>query len=353
MYVPRKARQAREWHGCQALATFIVLAGAVFAGRATAQTIQSGPERDSPQALAAEVAAGTWDRFTARVRVRREWVSAEAAVGGAAPVRADGGSVPAAQTSEYVLERRKTTSGWKTLVTVVSDTQPTVQTRSGPAALTPALAIARIEDDEDGSAPRFFDSRGTEVLPASSSLFRRLAAGAASSANRRPPGGSPVAEIAGPASLDVALVEQAMSMTAPRQAEGREWVRSLVLTPNRAASRRQVVQRALGRRAGWVRGYGRYMRQAGDRQVEVLLDERDGVPVETNVVEGGQLRSHTTYRYERAASGALVRRGARVERAVPPTPDRQASAASRVVTDISFSQVRLDRAGLDQTTGGR
>lgn len=351
MHVPGLNREWQwQWRGAaQAATTLALLVGVAFADRVAAQTAEGGRgvEGDGPQALAERVAADAWDRFTTRVTVRRQWVraagaslDARTASGGAAGRTADanpGGG--AAETSEYVMERQKAGRGWKTRITVVPGAKPIVHTRLGTASLIEPPTIARIEDSEDGSAPRLFDSKGTELLPRSSSAWRRLAGDAAG----RPD----------PGALDAALVDQAAGMVAPRRAEGREWVRSFVLTPNRAAARRQVAQRALGRRAGWVRGYGQYLRQTGGKQVEVLLDEQNGVPMETNVVEGGRLRSHTTYRYERAATGALVKRGVRIEHATPPTAGSDASSSDHMVTDITYSQIRLDVAGLDRARGGR
>lgn len=328
--------------------TLALLAGVAFADRVVAQVTVGGRgvEGDGPQVLAERVAADAWDRFTTRVTVRRQWVTAagqpldaRGSSGAAAERTADassgGGS---AETSEYLLERRKVGRGWTTRITVVPGAKPIVRTRLGTASLTEPPTIARIEESEDGSAPRFFDSTGTEVLPRTSSAWRRLVGEAAARTDT---------------GLDAELVEQATAMGAPRRAEGREWVRSFVLTPNRAATRRQAAQRALGRRAGWIRGYGQYLRQTGGKQVEVLLDEQNGVPMEANVVEGGRLRSHTTYRYERAASGALLKRGVRIEHAPPPTSGTEASSTAHMVTDITYSQIRLDVAGLDQARGGR
>jgi hypothetical protein len=341
-----------QWRRAATATTLALVAAAAFADRGAGQTTDGGRtvEGDSPEVLAERVAADAWDRFTTRVTVRRQWASAtgesqavetqhSAAVGRTAGGNTDGG---AAEISEYVLERQKVGRGWKTSITVVPRAKPMVHTRLGTASLTEPSTISRVEDSEDGSAPRFFDSTGTELLPRSSSAWRRLVRGAAGRTDL--------------GALDATLVEQTATMMVPRRAEGRAWVRSFVLTPHHAAARRQAAQRSLGRRAGWVRGYGQYLQRAGGKQVEVLLDEHNGVPMETNVVEDGRLRSHTTFRYERAASGALVKRGVRIEHAPPPTPGSDASSSSpaaHMVTDITYSQIRLNVAGPEQPKGGR
>lgn len=352
MHVPG-LRWEWQWRGAtravRALTPLALLAGVAFADGVAAQTAESGRgvEGDGPQVLAERVAAEAWDRFTTRVTVRRQWVTAagesldartasSTATGRGADASVGGG---ATETREYVLERKKVGRGWKTRIIVAPGTKPIVHTRLGTASLTEPPTIASIEDSEDGSAPRFFDSQGTELLPRSSSAWRRLVGDTARRTDS--------------SALDPALVERVATMVAPRRAEGREWVRSFVLTPNRAAGRRQAAQRALGRRAGWVRGYGQYLRQTGGKQVEVLFDEQSGVPMETNVVEDGHLRSHTTYRYERAASGALVKRGVRIEHGPPPASSPEASPSAHMVTDITYSQIRLDVAGPEQPRGGR
>lgn len=348
MYVSELRWGRRTRAAVIALALF---GGGAFAQSAVAQTASTVADGGDPQALAARVAAGTWDRFTARVSVRRHLVTTageptdgRAALGGGSTSVDPEGS--AGGTSDYVIERQQTARGWRTRVTVLAGHRPTVRTRSGDVALAEPRSIARIEDNEDGTAPRFFDGAGTEVLVPSSAVWRRFVG----EGGGRPslPGGatSPVQGPDGLLGLDATLVEQAKAAGGPRRAEGREWVRAFVMTPDSATERRQAVQRSLGRRAGWVRGYGQYLRDAGDRRIEVLLDEQHGVPVETNVVEGGLLRSHTVYRYDRSTSGVLVRRGVRVERAISP-PAGSEAAAARVVTDITFSQVRLDSAEAD------
>ncbi|MBM3773148.1 MAG: hypothetical protein FJW27_18055 [Acidimicrobiia bacterium] len=107
---------------------------------------------DSPQTLAATVAAGRWGRFSTRITVRRRWVTASGepidarvAMSGSESTRSDrteGGD--RAEASEYLLERQKTGSGWKTSITVVAGTRPVVHTPLGKASLAEPPSIARI-----------------------------------------------------------------------------------------------------------------------------------------------------------------------------------------------------------------
>jgi hypothetical protein len=55
-----------------------------------------------------------------------------------------------------------------------------------------------------------------------------------------------------------------------------------------------------------------------------------------NLVQNGALVSHTRFAYERAASGAIVRQGVRVERLV---------SGQRLVSEVRYSDIRLDQKG--------
>lgn len=296
---------------------------------------------EGAQVLAQRAAAGTWDTFTARVTIRRQWVSdAGTPVG------------PPAPEHEYLWERELTARGWANRMTVVDRSGPVVRTRQGDQALSAASiaekAIARMEDREDGSAPRFFNRAGVELRPSwrptSSNAPRGGDAAVAGPGGEAAIGGRGGESAIG--GIDAALLAPAAG-SGPRPSSGREWVQGFVMPPGRSSTRLQSVTKGYGRRAGWVRGYGQYVRDDGRRRLELLVDEQDGVPMEANVVEDGALRSHTTFRYERSISGALVRRGVRVEVATPPSSTSGPVPGARVVTDVTYSQVRL------LTKGGR
>lgn len=291
-----------------------------------------------PQVLAQRVSAGTWDTFSTRITVRREWLSARPVVNGQAVSTPAGVLVPtlAPLVDEYVWERRKTATGWRSRMTIVSETAPVVQGRLGSVTLPGDRGIAWMEDAEDGSLPRFFAKNGSElVLPSGDARERLMPAAAAAAAS---------AASAAASGLDADMVGRVTGAAMVRPTPGREWVRSFVLLPEERQRRMTQVSRRFGQRAGWVRGYGQYIRAVGTQSIEWLVDEQDGVPVEVNVTEAGQLRLQTRLTYERAASGALLRRGVRVERALPAVDG--STADERAVTDITYSDVRL------LTTGG-
>jgi hypothetical protein len=305
---------------------------------AAAQTRAATDE--SVQRLADIAASGAWNRFSSRMMVRRQWVGTNGLPTGPSPV-----------VDEYLYEREKTTQGWRTRVSVVGATPVTVRTPGGEATLPADRGIARMEDAEDGTPPRFFTRAGTEVLPPAAGARMRfmspggLAAGgfsAVGAGGRGGPGGPGDLSLAGPDGLDPAVVSQATAVNGLRPGVGREWVNAIVLPGGERTARLARLTRPFGRRQGWVRGYGQYVRQAGLRSLELLVDEQDGVPVEANVADNGRLQSHAMFAYERAATGALIRRGVRLEQRAG---DVRVAADARAVTEITYAQVQLTNGG--------
>jgi hypothetical protein len=118
-----------------------------------------------------------------------------------------------------------------------------------------------------------------------------------------------------------------------------EWIDAFIMPPAKRVQRLNAFERQFGQARESVRGLRRHLRRQGDGEREVLVDEEVGVPVEANLVEGGELVAHSTFAYERAASGALVRRGVRTERVLP------GSHGARLVTDVRFSDVAVEQRG--------
>jgi hypothetical protein len=285
--------------------------------------------------LAERLRSGAWDRFSVRMVVRREWVRGEGGPAGYRPV-----------SDEYLYKREKTAGGWTTRVEVVNSSAATVRTRQGDSVLANALGIAAMEDDEDGTAPRFFNRAGVEIVPPSLARRQQLTAGTPLGLAVGVPGGLAAGV---PSGIDAELLESADAWRGIRKrATGREWVKAFVMAAGEGRVRLEQTTREFGRRSGWVRGYGRYLKATGDRSVELLMDEDNGVPIETNVVEGGALRSHTTFAYERATTGALLRRGVRIERAASTAEASSGPAAvrgGRRVTDIRYHDVQVTAKG--------
>jgi hypothetical protein len=291
-------------------------------------------QSQSVQDLADRAAAGTWDTCTLHIAVRHYLVAADGQPTGPAPM-----------VQELVWERTRAGArgpggGWTTTMRLVSTTAPVVRSRLGAATLPALPTVARIEDAEDGTPPRFFDRAGTQVAPPSESLRNRARQALTSVA-----GGRVVA------SLDPAVVERAVALPVPPAAAGREWIASLVMPTSSRAQRLEAFQRQFGPSTGTVRGLTQFARRGPDGRREVLVDGQSGVPIESNVVVDDTLVTHSTFAYEAAASGVLLRRGARIERVLNRAAGASditataAPAAARVVTEVTFRDVRLDQKG--------
>ena len=102
----------------------------------------------------------------------------------------------------------------------------------------------------------------------------------------------------------------------------------------RGDSRRLALQRRFGKAVGRLRGLDRYLESTPDRTTEVLADPDWAVPVEINVVRGGQLQSRARFSYDAGPGSSLVRRNSHVEQVI--------SKDVRAVVDVDLSSVRLE-----------
>ena len=117
---------------------------------------------------------------------------------------------------------------------------------------------------------------------------------------------------------------------------GRDWIESVIASPNKQSDRRAALERQHGKPVGRIGGFDRFLTTRGEDTVEVLADSQTALPVEINTVRGGALVAHTTVSYTAGAGGSLVRRSVHTEHALP-SPDGE-----RAVTDIEFANVRFE-----------
>jgi hypothetical protein len=257
--------------------------------------------------------ADAWDHFSVDVSIRR--------------LRLDSGGKQAGPTAPdvtYRWERRQKGGGWATTMTVLSGGSAVVQSADGPRALEPSdRAVARIEDDEDGTPLRFYDARGRKIevptfeelrkrSPAEPSFGRELEALNSLSPSPRPP--SP----------------------------GRDWADAIVVHKSRKDVRKKSIEGRFGRARSEVRGLDQFLTAGPDGQKELLVDRGFQVPVEVNVMKDGALVSHTRIAYEPAADDVLIRRSVRIEEAAPEGADGK---AGRTVSEIQFTNLRLEKKG--------
>lgn len=320
-----------------AWAAAVVLATEAAAQSAVVERTERRPELTAQQ-LVERAATDTWDTFTARVVVRRQLVGADGQ-----PV---GPRVATDAREEFIWRRMKTSTGWKTTMTLVDGVPRTVRSLQGAVTLPESPTVSRIEDDEDGTAPRIFNRAGVRLTGPTDALRARVGMSAVGTAERATP------------EVGSALVSAAEVGTDVLPAEGREWVRALIMSPADQSVRLRSMAQRFGQRVGLVRGLGRYVRDRVDPERgvvvrEVLVDEQGGVPIEVNVMEGGSLVSHSLFAYERAVTGAMVRRGVRTERLLSGSSIREDGAlgralgvsGARVVSEVSYSDIRLEQKG--------
>jgi hypothetical protein len=281
------------------------LTGATATARLNAApTAVQSLEREGFSRASAASAAETWNTFSADITIRHARVKADG--------RPAGGSTPAMR---YRWERRLTGAGWKSTMTFENETPVSLQSQGGRKQIENPFAIARIEDDEDGTPLRLFDRAGERVhVPSELQLRRQF--------NRVP----------GP----LVANETALATAVRPRTFGREWTETILATPSKAAARRTALEHRFGRPAGMVRALDRFVSTHDQETTEVLADPQSALPLEINVVRSQALVSHTTMGYVRGEGGALIRRSLRIERAIPDT------AGERTTTDVEINNVRLE-----------
>ena len=252
-----------------------------------------------------------WNTFTADVTIRRGLRDAAQLSG-----QNDGPPL------KYRLIRVESGQFWKTTMLVVGRTRSDVVAPTGRLQPIPPL-VSRIEDDGDGSEPRLYDLQGALLRPPSKIDRQKM--------------GAPESVFA---STDALLESQPADAKGQRPADrGREWVDALMPSLERNSARRAALQKRFGNAVGKVRGLDRYVQTSADQTLEVLADDNLNVPVEINSVRGGALLSHATFVYEAGPQGALVRRRAHVEHAIPDRPERK---DARLVLDVELANVTLE-----------
>jgi hypothetical protein len=278
---------------------------------ATALALAVPLSQASVRAVAAPGPQDWWNKFTADVAIRRGLSDA---------------ARPAASTDappvKYRLVRALSGAYWKTTMVVMGGTRPDVVTPTGESLTIPP-AVARIEDDGDGTEPRLYDLQGQLLRPPTKNDRQKM--GAADSVF---------------APTDALTQSHTGFAKGQRPADhGRGWIEALMPSLDKKSARRTALQKRFGKAVGKVRGLDRYLQSGSDQTLEVLADEDSGVPVEINALRGGVLQSHTTFVYEPGPQRTLVRRRAHVEHAILDRPELK---DARLVLDVELSNVTLE-----------
>lgn len=245
-----------------------------------------------------------WDTLVADVLVTSRRVTRQGTPTGATapPVR-------------YRVERSRVAGRWRTTMTLADVPGPQILSTNGTINADTRSAIARIEDDEDGTGPRFVDRSGQVVAAPTDAELARIARG-----------GRPVRPD-----------RTGRPATRRRDAGDAGWIRQLLPAARDKGVRRAALERTHGAPVGRVRGLDRFVSTEGDGAREVLADPVSALPVEVNVTRGGRLLSHREIRYEPGPGGAPRQRSVRVERLISP------ASGERTITEIDYTTLRLER----------
>lgn len=263
------------------------------------------------------LSSNQWNTFIADVTVR------------AARVAADGRPIGVATAPmQYRWERSQSGAGWKTVMTI-ADRSLTIGSADARRAVANPFAVARIEDDEDGSPVRMYRRDGRRVQAASIDRLQQWTAAGLRQLGSDPAAGLPGA-VPGPSRPGV-VPERPFTGSAERG-----WIGAFVATPQERSARRARLQQQFVRR-GQVRGLDRFINLDGDKTLEVLADSQSAVPIEVSTLRDGKSLSHSTITYQPAADGSLVRRAVHAEQTL------SAATGERVILDTEYTSVRVER----------
>jgi len=275
-------------------------------------------------------ATPAWDTFSADVTIRRRMV------------RKDGTPGPEAPEMRYHWVRTLGDAGWKTTLTVLSVSPDTIQTSSGPQAVSRKVPVSRIEIGDVHSPARIFDAEGRMLFmlptgaPPDSSAAPGSAPGTPLPAQLEAVRG---AAAAFKANLATAVAAGTGPGDAPADLRSRAWVEHLLPSAAGRAARRAAFARDMGSAQGTVRGLERFVENRDGNTTEVLSDPAWSVPVEINVARDGALVSHSVLSYDEDPGVGLVRRRIRSEQLLSP------ESGDRALVDFELTNIRLDRGG--------
>lgn len=237
----------------------------------------------------------TWNTFTADMRITRKHV------------KRDGTAISSAiPEANYRVERSNRTGNWKTVTTVLGVTQADQYAFDGTKTAATPVIVKRLEDDEDGTPLRAFDTKGKRI-----GHFK-----------------NPVAPVE-------ATAATTSSSTVPRST-GRDWINRMVALKSKAKDRLRAFERTYGPpvRSG---GFNVHTSKVGDVTRRVVVDPANAVAVEYSETRGTARTMKVNLRYGPVANDGVVRLGVRSEVSVSADVD------DVVVVDASYSNIALAR----------
>ena len=240
---------------------------------------------------------------------------------------APAGDVSWSPARHFSLERRRSTRGWSTTLTLADPVAEGGGLTHGPIG---AGAAVRIEDSGEDEPFRLFDRTGREIFMPSDVEIDRLLPAVGNSGGQVPGVGADKSRRPG---------RSLLSRPVRQRSTGLAWLSSVANSVEGRAERGRRVQASMGRPSGRERGLDRYITEDGAQQRELLFDAQQAVPVEVNTAVNGVLQSHTTLTYDADVRGTLYRTGIRTERL-----DGN-NLRSRTVSELKISNIRSGKGG--------
>lgn len=230
-----------------------------------------------------------WNTLSLDVTVKRSRIAAS-------------GTLIAEQAgARYHVERSSKSGNWKTVVTVQQIDRTPLYSLNGLVGSPTPFPVARLEDDEDGTPVRAYDSLGRSLkMPASSS----------------------------PVTLGPPLF--------PTRVTGKAWINSLVYSGGNKTGRQAELERKYGKGTKINTTTMRY-RKGDAVQTDELLADMKFDPTETTLTKNTVKVAHRQFTYAPAYTDTLVRTKIRSESEIT------SSSTDRAVVETYFGNIKLER----------
>jgi hypothetical protein len=230
-----------------------------------------------------------WNTLSLDVTVKRSRVTAAGALVAQQP------------GARYHVERSSKSGNWKTVITVQQIDRTPLYSVSGLVGSPSPFPVARLEDDEDGTPVRAYDSLGRALtIPTPSS----------------------------PVVIDPPLY--------PTRVTGKAWINSLVYSGGNKSARQTELERKYGKGTKVNTTTLRY-RKTDTTQTDELLADTKFDPMETTLTKNTVKVAHREFTYGPAYTDTVVRTKIHSESEIT------AASTDRAVVETYFGNIKLER----------